>query len=51
MSSPRVGIYGFTGCAGDQLMILNCEDRLVDLFGTADIHSFAMPEAVFTSDL
>jgi sulfhydrogenase subunit delta len=45
MSSPRVGIYGFTGCAGDQLMILNCEDRLVDLFGAVDILSFAMAKS------
>jgi len=39
---PKVGIYGFTGCAGDQLMILNCEDQLVALFGAADIQSFVM---------
>ena len=45
MSSPRVGIYGFTGCAGDQLMILNCEDRLLDLFGALDILSFAMAKS------
>ena len=40
--SPKVGIYGFTGCAGDQLMILNCEDQLVDIFGAVDIRSFVM---------
>jgi sulfhydrogenase subunit delta len=45
MSSPRVGVYGFTGCAGDQLMILNCEDRLLDLFGAVDILSFAMAKS------
>ncbi|UCE80411.1 MAG: NADH:ubiquinone oxidoreductase [Methanobacteriota archaeon] len=45
MSSPKVGIYGFTGCAGDQLMILNCEDRLVDIIGAVDIHSFAMAKS------
>jgi len=28
---PRVGIFGLTGCAGDQLQILNCEDRLLGL--------------------
>ena len=30
-SKPRVGIFGLTGCAGDQLQILNCEDRLLGL--------------------
>ncbi len=44
-SSPKVGIYGFTGCAGDQLMILNCEDQLVDLFGATEIRSFLMAKS------
>ncbi len=43
--SPKVGIYGFTGCAGDQLMILNCEDQLVDLFGATEIRSFLMAKS------
>jgi sulfhydrogenase subunit delta len=43
--SPKIGIYGFTGCAGDQLMILNCEDQLVDLFGATDIRSFLMAKS------
>jgi len=43
--SPKVGIYGFTGCAGDQLMILNCEDQLVDLFGATEIRSFVMAKS------
>lgn len=44
-SSPKVGVYGFTGCAGDQLMILNCEDQLVDLFGAVEIRSFVMAKS------
>ena len=44
-SSPKVGIYGFTGCAGDQLMIINCEDQLVDLFGATEIRSFVMAKS------
>jgi coenzyme F420-reducing hydrogenase gamma subunit len=28
---PKVGIFGLTGCAGDQLQILNCEDELLNL--------------------
>ena len=39
---PKIGIYGFTGCAGDQLMILNCEDQLVAIFGAVDVQSFVM---------
>jgi len=47
---PRVGIYGFTGCAGDQLMILNCEDQLVDLLGAVDMRSFVMAKSDNTED-
>jgi sulfhydrogenase subunit delta len=43
--SPKIGIYGFTGCAGDRLMILNCEDQLVDLFGATEIRSFGMAKS------
>jgi len=28
-AKPTVGIFGLTGCAGDQLQILNCEDELL----------------------
>jgi len=39
---PRIGVYGLTGCAGDQLVILNCEDELLDIVGATDIKSFPM---------
>jgi sulfhydrogenase subunit delta len=42
MGKPKVGIFGLTGCAGDQLAILNCEDRLLDLFQWVDIKDFLM---------
>jgi len=42
MTKPRVGIFGLTGCAGDQLVILNCEDELLDLAGALDIRDFLM---------
>ena len=42
MSKPRVGIFGLTGCAGDQLVILNCEDQLLDVVGALDIRDFLM---------
>ena len=42
MSKPTVGIFGLTGCAGDQLLILNCEDELLDLVELLDIRDFVM---------
>ena len=41
-TKPKVGIYGLTGCAGDQLVILNCEDELIDIAGALDIRFFPM---------
>jgi sulfhydrogenase subunit delta len=38
----KIGIYGLTGCAGDQLAILDCEEEIVDIFNAADIESFIM---------
>ncbi len=42
MSKPRVGIFGLTGCAGDQLAILNCEDELLQIVELLDIRDFLM---------
>ncbi len=42
MSKPLVGIFGLTGCAGDQLVILNCEDRLLDIVALIDVRDFLM---------
>ena len=42
MSKPTVGIFGLTGCAGDQLVILNCEDQLLDIVALVDIRDFLM---------
>jgi coenzyme F420-reducing hydrogenase gamma subunit len=39
---PTVGIFGLTGCAGDQLAILNCEDELLDLVALLDVRDFLM---------
>jgi coenzyme F420-reducing hydrogenase gamma subunit len=41
-TKPTVGIFGLTGCAGDQLVILNCEDELLDLVGLLDVRDFLM---------
>jgi sulfhydrogenase subunit delta len=42
MSKPRVGIFGLTGCAGDQLAILNCEAELLQIVELLDIRDFLM---------
>ena len=42
MSKPTVGIFGLTGCAGDQLVIVNCEDRLLDVVAVLDVRDFLM---------
>ena len=42
MAKPTAGIFGLTGCAGDQLVILNCEDRLLDIVALVDIRDFLM---------
>jgi coenzyme F420-reducing hydrogenase gamma subunit len=39
---PKVGIFGLTGCAGDQLQILNCEDQLLSLVQRLDIVDWVM---------
>lgn len=38
----KVGIFGFTGCAGCQLMILNLEDELLDVAQKLEICEFPM---------
>jgi coenzyme F420-reducing hydrogenase gamma subunit len=42
MDKPSVGIYGLTGCAGDQLALLNCENELLDITGAVDLKFFPM---------
>ncbi len=40
MDKPKVGIFGFTGCGGCQLEILNLEENLLDLIKTVEIVHF-----------
>ena len=42
IQKPTVGIYGFTGCAGDQLLIIHTEDEILNLFNAVDVRSFVM---------
>lgn len=44
-TKPRVGIFGLTGCAGDQLQILNCEDQLLHLVAQLDIVDWVMAKS------
>ncbi|MFN8547496.1 MAG: NADH:ubiquinone oxidoreductase, partial [Candidatus Eisenbacteria bacterium] len=41
-TKPKVGIFGLTGCAGDQLQILNCEDELLRLAERIDLIDWVM---------
>lgn len=44
-NKPKIGIYELTGCAGDALLILDCEEELLDIFRAADIQSFLMAKS------
>ncbi|HHS14028.1 MAG TPA: hypothetical protein ENN03_09740 [bacterium] len=40
-----VGLYGFTGCNGDQLVIIHSEDQLLPFFDSANIKSFSLAKS------
>ena len=37
---PRIGIFGLSGCWGEQIVILNCEDQLLPLVHEVEIVDF-----------
>jgi coenzyme F420-reducing hydrogenase gamma subunit len=37
-----IGVFGLTGCAGDQLTLLNCEDELLTIARAVSMKSFNM---------
>lgn len=39
---PKVGVFGLTGCAGDQLTLLNCEAELLRIVELMDVRDFLM---------
>jgi sulfhydrogenase subunit delta len=41
----KIGIYELTGCAGDALLIVDCEEELVNIFQAADIEAFLMAKS------
>lgn len=45
MGKIKIGIFELTGCAGDALLILDCEPQLIDIFQAADIEAFLMAKS------
>lgn len=41
----KIGVYELTGCAGDALLIVDCEEELVNIFQAADIEAFLMAKS------
>ena len=37
---PRIGIFGLSGCWGEQIVMLNCEDQLLALVGAVEFADF-----------
>src|SRR4029079_1031159 len=37
---PSIGVFGLSGCWGEQIVILNCEDQLLELARLVDIADF-----------
>jgi coenzyme F420-reducing hydrogenase gamma subunit len=47
---PKIGIFGLSGCWGEQIVILNCEDQLLDLVGAVEIVDFLGGSSVNDKD-
>jgi len=48
---PRIGIFGLSGCWGEQIVMLNCEDELLALVGAVDIVDFLGGSSVNDRDI
>ncbi len=44
-NKAKIGIYELTGCAGDALLIVDCEEELVKIFTAASIDAFLMAKS------
>src|SRR4029079_16793408 len=40
MMKPSIGVFGLSGCWGEQIVILNCEDQLLELAALVDVADF-----------
>jgi len=49
-AKPRVGFYSLTGCEGDLLTIIHCEDELLDIFAALDVRSFRLASSEVHND-
>lgn len=47
---PKIGIFGLSGCWGEQIVILNCEDELLTLLGAVEIVDFLGGSSVNDSE-
>jgi coenzyme F420-reducing hydrogenase gamma subunit len=45
-AKPRVGIFGLSGCFGEQIVMLNCEDELLSLVGAVELADFLTASSV-----
>ncbi|OIO60522.1 MAG: hypothetical protein AUJ55_02110 [Proteobacteria bacterium CG1_02_64_396] len=45
MTLPRVGIFSLTGCAGDQLALLNLEQEILELVAHIQVVTFGMADS------
>lgn len=47
MSSKKcqIGFYSFTGCQGEYVTLVHCEDHILDLFGASQVKSFLVAQS------
>lgn len=49
-SKLKVGFYSFSGCEGDLLTIIHCEDELLDIFSAVDVRAFRMASSAVDNE-
>ena len=49
-AKPTLGVFGLTGCAGDQLALLNCEDELMSIVELVEVKDFLMASSANDED-
>lgn len=48
--TPTIGIFGLSGCWGEQIVILNCEDQLLQLAREVDLADFRAASSADAGD-
>jgi sulfhydrogenase subunit delta len=46
VTKPRIGVFGLSGCWGEQIVILNCEDELMALLSAVEVADFSGASSV-----